>query len=109
MRGEFEGRAVTIQDVFEAVGASHAGKPSLESLRRLEAVACPGPGACGGQFTANTMGMAFEMMGISPMGTNEVPAVDSRKAAGVEGGGRPGMDLLQREIRPRPIITPKTL
>jgi len=109
MPGEFEGRAVTIQDVFEAVGAYHAGKTSLESLRRLEAVACPGPGACGGQFTANTMAMAFEMMGISPMGTNEVPAVDSRKAAVVEAAGRLVMDLLQRELRPRQIITTKSL
>src|SRR5438309_2607088 len=109
MPGEFEGRAVTIQDVFEAVGAYHAGKTSLESLRRLEAVACPGPGACGGQFTANTMAMAFEMMGISPMGTNEVPAVDSRKAAVVESAGRLVMDLLQRELRPRQIITTKSL
>src|SRR5438046_7013599 len=109
MPGEFEGRAVTIQDVFEAVGAYHAGKTSLESLRRLEAVACPGPGACGGQFTANTMAMAFEMMGISPMGTNEVPAVDSRKAAVVESAGRLVMDLLQRELRPRQIITTNSL
>src|SRR3989442_219315 len=109
MPGEFEGRPVTIQDVFEAVGAYHAGKISLESLRRLEHVACPGPGACGGQFTANTMAMAFELMGISPMGANEVPAVDPRKAAAVESAGRLVIDLLRRELRPRQIITKKSL
>jgi len=109
MPGEFEGRAVTIQDVFEAVGAYHAGKISLQTLRRLEEVACPGPGACGGQFTANTMAMAFEIMGISPMGANEVPAVDSRKAVVVEAAGRLVMDLVRREVRPRQIITRKSL
>src|SRR2546425_31039 len=107
--GTFEGHDVTIQDVFEAVGSYYAGKMSEERLSQLEAVACPGPGACGGQFTANTMAMAFELMGISPMGTNEVPAVDPRKAAAVESAGRLVMDLLRRELRPRQIITKKSL
>ncbi len=109
MPGEFEGRAVTIQDVFEAVGAYHAGKMSLERLRRLEEVACPGPGACGGQFTANTMAMAFEIMGISPMGASEVPAVDPRKAPASEATGRLIMDLIRRDLRPRQIITRTSL
>jgi len=103
--GEFEGRAVTIQDVFEAVGAYHAGKVTLETLRGLEEAACPGPGACGGQFTANTMAMAFEIMGISPMGVNEVPAVDARKASVAEAAGRLVMDVVRRDLRPRQIIT----
>lgn len=107
--GEFEGRAVTIQDVFEAVGAYHAGKVTLETLRGLEEAACPGPGACGGQFTANTMAMAFEIMGISPMGVNEVPAVDAQKASVAEAAGRLVMDVVRRDLRPRQIITRKAL
>ncbi len=103
--GEFEGRAVTIQDVFEAVGAYHAGKMTLERLRGLEEAACPGPGACGGQFTANTMAMAFEIMGISPMGVNDVPAVDPQKAPAAEGAGRLVMDVIRAGLRPRQIIT----
>lgn len=109
MPGEFEGHAVTIQDVFEAVGAYHAGKMSLERLRRLEEVACPGPGACGGQFTANTMAMAFEIMGITPMGAGEVPAVDPRKGPAAEATGRLIMDLIRRDLRPRQIITRASL
>lgn len=109
MPGEFEGHAVTVQDVFEAVGAYHAGKMSQERLRRLEEVACPGPGACGGQFTANTMAMAFEIMGITPMGAGEVPAVDPRKAAVSEATGRLIMDLIRRDLRPRQIITRASL
>src|SRR3989454_8856120 len=93
MPGEFEGRPVTIQDVFEAVGAYHAGKIKLEALPRLGHVACPGPGACGGQFTANTMAMGFGVMGISPLGANEGAAVEPRQGVGVEVAGRPGLDL----------------
>jgi dihydroxy-acid dehydratase len=109
MPGEFEGHDVTIQDVFEAVGAYHAGKMSRERLAQLEAAACPGPGACGGQFTANTMAMAFEFMGVSPMGTNEVPAMDPRKGSAAEAAGRLVMDLLRRDLRPRQIITRESL
>ncbi len=109
MPGKFEGRDVTIQDVFEAVGAFHAGTMSQERLAQLEAAACPGPGACGGQFTANTMAMAFEIMGISPMGANEVPAVDPRKAAASEAAGRLVMELVRRNTRPRQIITRQSL
>jgi len=109
MPGEFEGHAVTVQDVFEAVGAYHAGKMSLERLRRLEQVACPGPGACGGQFTANTMAMAFEIMGITPMGAGEIPAVDPRKGAAAESAGRLIMDVIRRDLRPRQIVTKASL
>src|SRR5712692_5685706 len=107
--GTFEGHDVTIQDVFEAVGSYYAGKMSEERLSQLEAVACPGPGACGGQFTANTMAMAFELMGISPMGAAEVPAVDPRKASVAEAAGRLVMDVLRRDLRPRQIITRESL
>jgi dihydroxy-acid dehydratase len=77
--GRFEGRDVTIQDVFEAVGAHSAGKMSEKELRVLEDHACPGAGACGGQYTANTMATSMAFLGISPMGANEVPAMDPRK------------------------------
>src|SRR5258706_4317669 len=77
--GRFEGRDVTIQDVFEAVGAHAAGKLSLQSLKQLEDVACPGSGACGGQYTANTMALAMEVLGLSPPGYGTIPAEDPRK------------------------------
>src|SRR3989454_6375151 len=82
MPGEFEGRPVTIQDVFEAVGAYHAGKISLESLRRLEHVACPGPGACGGQVTADTLGVGLGVMGVSPAGAHEGARVGPPQGVG---------------------------
>ncbi|MDR7436573.1 MAG: dihydroxy-acid dehydratase [Armatimonadota bacterium] len=107
--GEVDGRAVTIQDVFEAVGAYHAGRITLEELRRLEAAACPGPGACGGQFTANTMAMACEFLGISPLGANEIPAVDGAKDGAAEAVGRLAMDVLRADRRPRRIITRQAL
>src|SRR5262249_31192714 len=77
--GQFEGRDVTIQDVFEAVGAHAAGRMSAERLRVLENQACPGAGACGGQYTANTMSVAITLLGLSPMGANEVAATDPKK------------------------------
>ena len=79
MPGQFQGHDVTIQDVFEAVGKHASGKMTDAELKDLEDHACPGPGACGGQFTANTMAIAFEFLGISPMGRNGVPAMDRRK------------------------------
>lgn len=103
--GEFQGRAVTIQDVFEAVGAYHAGRIDAATLAALESCACPGPGACGGQFTANTMAMAFEVMGICPMGSGDVPAMDPRKDAAAEQAGRLVMRLLEDDLRPSRIIT----
>src|SRR6202522_3698226 len=77
--GSYRGKDVTIQDVFEAVGANAAGKITDQDLHDLENVACPGAGACGGQYTANTMTTAMEIIGLSPMGVNSVPAMDAAK------------------------------
>jgi dihydroxy-acid dehydratase len=103
--GRFKGHDVTIVDVFEAVGAHAAGKMSDADLKELENVACPGAGACGGQFTANTMAMAMEFIGLSAMGTASVPATDPRKNDVAVGVGRLVMDLLRRGVRPRDILT----
>ena len=105
MPGRFQGHDVTIQDVFEAVGAYTAGKMSAAELRELEGAACPGPGACGGQFTANTMATAFELLGISPMGSASVPAMDPRKDDTAFEAGRLVMEVLRRDLRPSRIIT----
>jgi dihydroxy-acid dehydratase len=107
MYGEYRGRRLTIQDVFEAVGAFNAGKISREELNAVEGHACPGAGACGGQFTANTMATVFEMMGISPMGFNDVPATDPRKEEVAFETGRLVMDLLRNGVTPRQILTRK--
>jgi len=103
--GRFEGRDVTIGDVFEAVGAHNAGTLSDAKLAELERVACPGAGACGGQFTANTMATAFEAMGISPAGSSGVPALDPRRAEVAREAGRLVMKLLREDVRPSRIIT----
>jgi dihydroxy-acid dehydratase len=107
--GEHRGRRLTIQDVFEAIGAFNAGKIDQRELREIESRACPGAGACGGQFTANTMATAFEMLGVSPMGFNGVPAVDPRKAEVAFETGRLVMDVLGKGLRPRQVITRKAL
>jgi dihydroxy-acid dehydratase len=107
--GHFHGETVTIQDVFEAVGALEAGRLSERELAELEAVASPGAGACGGQFTANTMAMAFEVLGISPAGFSMVPATDSRKADVAAEAGRMVIDVLSRGERPSGIITRHSL
>jgi dihydroxy-acid dehydratase len=107
--GRFRGRDVTIQDVFEAVGAHAVGRMSAEELHELEGVACPGAGACGGQFTANTMSTALEFLGISPAGLNGIPAVDPGKAEAAERAGRLVMDLLRRDVRPSHVITREAL
>ena len=107
--GKFEGRDVTIQDVFEAVGAEAAGKMTPEARKRLEDRACPGPGACGGQFTANTMATAFAILGISPMTGNSVPATDPRKNEVAFDTGRMVMELLRKDIRARKIITRRSI
>lgn len=107
--GTFDGRSVTIQDVFEGVGACAAGRMSEEALHRLENQACPGAGACGGQFTANTMAMACEFLGISPLGSASVPATDPRKEVVARDVGRLAMQVLQRGLRPRRIITRQAL
>ncbi len=109
MPGTFRGHNVTIQDVFEAVGAHAAGRMSDAELKDLEDHACPGPGACGGQFTANTMAIAFEFLGISPMGFNGVPAMDARKDEVAFRCGQLVMDLLKQDLRPRKLLTRKSL
>jgi dihydroxy-acid dehydratase len=103
--GSFRGRDVTIQDVFEAVGACASGKITLDDLKELENRACPGPGACGGQFTANTMATALEFIGISPMGSAGVPATDPRRKEVARDAGRLVMDLLRRGARARNVLT----
>lgn len=107
--GVFKGRDVTVVDVYEAVGSVAAGKMSMEDLTELENVACPGPGACGGQFTANTMAMAIEVMGMGPMGMAGVPAEDPEKDDVAVRAGRFVMGVLERGIRPSQVITRKSL
>jgi dihydroxy-acid dehydratase len=107
--GKFKGEDVTIQEVFEAVGAHAAGRMSDEDLAELESVASPGAGACGGQFTANTMALAFEMLGISPMGSSMVPAEEGKKGQVAEDCGRLVVDILSRDLRPSKIITRESL
>jgi dihydroxy-acid dehydratase len=109
MPGQFQGHDVTIQDVFEAVGKHAAGTMNDAELKDLEDHACPGPGACGGQFTANTMAIAFEFLGISMMGRNGVPAMDQKKDDVAFECGVMVMDLLKRNLRPKQIITRKSL
>jgi dihydroxy-acid dehydratase len=105
MPGNFRGKPVTIQSVFEAVGACAAGRITESELRALEDVACPGAGACGGQFTANTMSMAGEMLGLSPMDLNDVPAVDPRKGGAALRAGEIVMRLVAEDLRPSKILT----
>jgi dihydroxy-acid dehydratase len=109
MYGEHRGRRLTVQDVFEAIGAFNAGKIDAAELHAIESRACPGAGACGGQFTANTMATAFEMTGISPMGFNGVPAVDPHKEEIAFETGKLAMALLRRGVTPRSILTKKAL
>jgi dihydroxy-acid dehydratase len=103
--GSFRGKDVTIQDVFEAVGANAAGKMSDADLHELEGVACPGAGACGGQYTANTMSTVMEMIGLSPMGFNSVPAQDPQKDQVAFSCGEVVMNLLKKGTLPKDILT----
>jgi dihydroxy-acid dehydratase len=103
--GRFEDRDVTIQDVFEAVGAHAAGKMSRERLTVLEDAACPGAGACGGQFTANTMSVAITMLGLSPMGANEVGATDPRKHDVARDAGALVMKMIAEDVRPSRLLS----
>lgn len=103
--GSYRGKDVTIQDVYEAIGANVAGKMSDKDLRELEDAACPGAGACGGQYTANTMSTVMEMMGLSPMGFNSVPAMDPLKDDVSFACGKIVMNVLQKGIMPRDILT----
>ena len=106
--GPFAGRNLTIQDVFEALGAYNAGKLPLDQFKDVEDHACPGAGACGGQFTANTMATAYEMLGMSPMGWNDIPAVDPRKEEVAFESGKLVMELVQKGITPRRLVTRKS-
>jgi dihydroxy-acid dehydratase len=103
--GNLDGRTITIQDVYEAIGACAAGRLTEADLKAIEDRACPGAGACGGQFTANTMSMAATMMGISPMGINDIPAADPEKEKAAFEAGRLVMRLLEKDLRPRQIVT----
>ena len=103
--GQFQNRSVTIQDVFEAVGAHAAGRMSDREFTALEDAACPGAGACGGQFTANTMAIVCECLGIAALGSGSVPATDPAKAGVARRAGEMAVTLAARGIRPRSIIT----
>src|SRR5215510_5070221 len=105
--GRYRGKDVTIQDVFEAVGANAAGRITDAELLEIENVACPGAGACGGQYTANTMATVLEFIGLSPFGSSSVPATDSRKDQVSFECGKLIMDILRRGVRPSDILTRK--
>ncbi|MDP9366018.1 MAG: dihydroxy-acid dehydratase [Chloroflexota bacterium] len=105
MPGHFHGKEVTIRSVYEAIGANAAGKMSDEDLKELEDVACPGAGACGGQYTANTIAMVMEFIGLSPMGSASPPAVDPRKDDVGRRAGELIMRVLENNIRPSDILT----
>src|SRR3974390_25163 len=103
--GSYRGKDVTIQDVYEAIGANVAGKMSDTELKELEDVACPAAGACGGQYTANTMSTVMEMIGLSPMGFNSVPAMDAQKDQVSFDCGKIVMTVLKEGIHPRDFLT----
>ena len=103
--GSYRGQNVTIQDVYEAIGANVAGKMTDRELKELEDVACPGAGACGGQYTANTMASVLEMIGLSPMGFNSIPAMDPEKDVISVECGKLVMDVLESGLKPRDILT----
>ncbi len=103
--GRFRGRDVAMGEVFEAIGAVAAGRMAESELAEMELVACPGAGCCGGQFTANTMSMCMEAIGLSPVGFNSIPAVDGSKLGAAERAGGVVMDALRSGLRPRQILT----
>jgi dihydroxy-acid dehydratase len=105
--GQYKGRDLTVQDVFEAVGANAAGNMSDEELLAIENAACPGAGACGGQFTANTMATVMELIGLSPMNTAAVPQVDTRKENVAYGCGEAILNAVRKRIKPRDVCTRK--
>jgi dihydroxy-acid dehydratase len=109
MPGRLDGEAITIQDVFQAVGAHSAGTLDDEGLKRVERAACPGAGACGGQFTANTMALAMTFLGLSPVGLNDVPAVHPDKPAAAVAAGRFAVEAVQAGRNARALITPESL
>ena len=108
MAGMFRGRQVAVGEVYEAMGAVAAGKMTDADLAELEAVACPGAGACGGQYTANTMSMVMEVIGLSPVGFNSIPATDPKKHPAAETMGRVVMNALEEDLRPSRILTRRT-
>jgi dihydroxy-acid dehydratase len=103
--GTYKGRDLTIVSVFEAVGAYRAGKITIEELYDIESAACPGAGACGGQYTANTMSMVMEFLGLSPAGLNAIPAEDPDKDAAARKAGELAMTLVRHDVRPSSIVT----
>lgn len=103
-KGRHRGEDVSVQEVFEAVGACAAGRMDEAELDALERSACPGAGACGGQFTANTMAQALTLLGLSPLAANDVPATDPRKLEVARACGRQVLDLLARDLRPRSLL-----
>jgi dihydroxy-acid dehydratase len=107
--GTFRGRDITIQDVFEAVGAYAANKIDAAELHEVESAACPGAGACGGQFTANTMSTALEFLGLSPGGMNGIPALNRGKGDAAERAGEIVMQLVCDDVRPSQIVTREAL
>jgi dihydroxy-acid dehydratase len=107
--GVFRGKEVTVADVYEGIGAYAAGKITGEELHELESVACPGAGACGGQFTANTMSTIMEFLGISPPGLNGIPALSPKKAEAAHECGRLVVGLVERDVRPSQIVTREAL
>ena len=108
--GTYKGqRNATVVTVYEAIGAYRAGKITLEDLYEIENVACPGPGACGGQFTANTMSTVMEFIGLSPAGLNGIPAEDPAKDAAARATGELVMDLVRRDVRPSAIVNRNAL
>ncbi|MBZ0280829.1 MAG: dihydroxy-acid dehydratase [Anaerolineae bacterium] len=109
MPGNLKGKDLTVQDVFEAIGAYAAGRISQEEFKAVEDAACPGPGACGGQFTANTMGMLAEIMGVCPMGMADVPAMAEEKDTVSYRAGELILKMIEMDIRPKQIITRTSL
>jgi dihydroxy-acid dehydratase len=107
--GHYDGHPVTIQDVYEAIGAHASGKISDQQLKDLECSACPGAGACGGQFTANTMALVCEFLGLAPMGISSIPATDKGKARAGELAGKLVLDLLQKDLKPLQIVTKSSI
>jgi dihydroxy-acid dehydratase len=107
--GHYDGHPVTIQDVYEAIGAHSSGKITDQQLKDLECSACPGAGACGGQFTANTMALVCEFLGLAPMGISSVPATDAGKAHAGELAGKLVLDLLRRDLKPSQILTKSSI
>jgi dihydroxy-acid dehydratase len=103
--GTYKGEALDVVSVYEAIGAYNAGKITADELYAIEEAACPGAGACGGQFTANTMSMCLEFMGLSPAGLNGIPAEDPKKDEAARQCGELVMDLVRRDVRPRSIVT----